>query len=237
MKPPTHVTAGRDDPTGGNRGFDVVDLVVRDVQAIGRAGHPYQYLEGLAVPYGTWANVGMFMEAHAAGSLKQSTSAGKGRTLPLLLFHDNRSFPVGVSERWTHTDGGLEGVWKLNDSPEAQQAAGAAERGELTGLSIGFQPIRSEWDLLDWDDWDPDLGPDHMDHVTRLESRLVEVSITPTPAFTGAQVNAVRSTITPASSRDVVAAFRSGHLGEAPDPAAELRAWQATVAGLKSPQH
>ena len=178
------------------------------------------------------------MEAHAAGSLKQSTSAGKGRTLPLLLFHDNRSFPVGASEQWTHTPDGLDGVWKLNDSPEAQQAAGAAERGELTGLSIGFQPIRSDWDMVAWDDWDPDLGPDHMDHVTRLESRLVEVSITPTPAFTDAQVNSVRSTTgAPAGSRDTVVGFRARHLGKAPDPAAEFRAWQAEVAGLMCRQH
>ena len=38
MKPSTHVTTGRDDPTGGNRGFEVLDLVVRDVAAVGRPG-------------------------------------------------------------------------------------------------------------------------------------------------------------------------------------------------------
>jgi hypothetical protein len=109
------------------------------------------------------------------------------------LFHDRQSFPVGSAETWTHAYDGLDGVWKLNDSEPAQRAAASAERGELTGLSIGFQPVRSQWDFVDWDAWDPDLGPDHMDKVTRQESRLVEVSVTATPAFVDAAVTNVRS--------------------------------------------
>ena len=98
--------------------------------------------------------------------MKQTTAAGSGqRALPLLLFHDNRSFPIGVAEKWTHTPDGLDGMWKLNDDPEAQRAARAAERGELTGLSIGFQPMRSRWEFVGWDDYNPDDGPDHMDRV------------------------------------------------------------------------
>jgi phage head maturation protease len=58
-------------------------------------------------------------------------------------------------------------------------------------LSIGFSPIQSSWEYVD--DWNPDLGPTHMDRVTRTESRLIEVSLTPTPAFEGAQVTLVRS--------------------------------------------
>ena len=82
------------------------------------------------------------------------------------------------------------GVWRLNDTADAQRAAQLAEAGDLIGLSIGFQPIRSDWELVD--DWDPDLGLDHKDRVTRLESRLLEVSMTPTPAFQEAKVTLVR---------------------------------------------
>jgi HK97 family phage prohead protease len=154
-------------------------------------GKPYKYLEGRAVPYDTWANVGWFLEAHEKGSLDQTTKAGTGSRLPLLLFHNNRSWPVGSSDSWESRDDGLHGVWRLNELPEAQQAALLAESGDLGYLSIGFQPIRQQWEWAD--DWNPDLGPDHMDRVLRQESRLLEVSLTPTPAFSDAEVTMVRT--------------------------------------------
>ena len=164
-------------------------LEIRDVQAVG-AGRAARYLEGRAVPFDTWASLGWFLEQHAADSFKRSTQGNRGAGLPLLLFHDNRSFPIGHAEKWTHTDG-LNGVWKLNEAPEAQRAADAAEAGDLNGMSIGFAPIRSDWSYVD--DWNPDLGDDHRDRVTRLESRLLEVSLTPTPAFSDASVSCVRT--------------------------------------------
>jgi hypothetical protein len=163
-------------------------IQLRDTQLIGK---PFKYLEGRAVPYDTWANVGWFLEQHQKGSLDQTTKAGTGARLPLLLFHDNRSFPVGSSESWDSQDDGLHGVWRLNDLAQAQQAAMLAESGDLGWLSIGFQPIRSQWEYVD--DWNPDLGPEHMDQVTRVESRLLEVSLTPTPAFAEAEVLMVRT--------------------------------------------
>jgi HK97 family phage prohead protease len=219
------VATDQSDPTGGTRGFDT-ELFLRDVQAVGR---PFKYLEGRAVPYNTWASLGLFMEQHAPNSLKHSTSVGAGRALPLLLFHDAQSFPIGVSDSWSHSDDGLDGVWRLNDGPEAQRTAAAAERGELTGLSIGFQPIRSAWEFVDWDSWDPELGPDHMDRVTRQESRLVEVSVTPTPAFATAQVAEVRT-----ASRESQLQLRTRHLGTRPHP--EVDRWREIVNGLRSPQ-
>jgi HK97 family phage prohead protease len=164
-------------------------LELRDAQAVGR---PYRYLEGRAVPYDTWADIGWFVESHAAGSFKKSTREA-AKAAPLLLFHDHSRFPVGHAERWAHEDDGLHGVWRLNDRAEAQQAAVLAESGDLVGLSIGFQPIRSDWALVD--DWNPDLGQDHKDRVLRTESRLLEVSLTPTPAFAEAMVTEVRAAL------------------------------------------
>jgi|SRR5215471_13705654 len=162
-------------------------LELRDVEISGR---PYQYIEGRAVPFEEWATIGWFLEQHAAGAFRATTKGGNGKRAPLLLFHDNRSYPIGLPEKWAHDDGGLDGVWRLNDSAEAQRAAKHAEAGELS-LSIGFTPLRSEWQRVD--DWAPELGPEHMDRVTRLENRLVEVSLTPTPAFAGATISNVRS--------------------------------------------
>jgi len=173
---------------------DVCRLALRDAGADrARPGGRFRYLEGRAVPFEVWGNVGWYMELHEAASFKHSTKAGAGRAAPLLLFHENRSFPIGHAETWRHDDGGLDGVWRLNDRAEAQEAAELAEAGDLTGMSIGFQPMRSLWDLVEYDDWDPDAGPDHMDKVRRQESRLLEVSITPTPAFVEAQVAEVRA--------------------------------------------
>lgn len=162
-------------------------MQLRDTQLIGK---PYKFLEGRAVPYNVWADIGWFMEQHDKGSLDRTTKESASK-LPLLLFHNNRSWPIGVSDSWTHEDDGLMGVWRLNQTNDAQQAAQLAESGDLGYLSIGFSPIRSAWEYVD--DFNPDLGPDHMDRVTRLESRLLEVSLTPTPAFSSAEITMVRT--------------------------------------------
>ena len=163
-------------------------LQLRDTQLIGR---PYKFLEGRAVPYNEWADIGPFLEQHAPGSLDHTTRAGSGQNLPLMLFHNNQRWPIGHVDSWRSDEGGLNGVWRLNELPEAQQAASLANAGDLTGMSIGFQPVRSDWEYLSDEDWNPDVG--RKDRVTRMESRLLEVSLTPTPAFSGAEVALVRT--------------------------------------------
>jgi len=161
-----------------------------ELQAVGR---PYRYLEGRAVPYDTWADVSWFREQHRYGSFKRSTLNGRTAVkLPLLLFHDNQSWPIGHAESWSHPDDGLHGVWQLDDSADAQRAARMAEDGHLTGLSVGFTDAAAPvWEFPD--DFDPMGGPDQRARVTRVESRLVEVSLTPTPAFVDAGVTLVRT--------------------------------------------
>ena len=86
-------------------------------------------------------------------------------------------------------------------------------------------------------DWNPDRGPDHMDHVTIHRARLVEVSLTPTPAFAQAQVLEVSGEALQASSaRPVLEGYqlrvrqRSVRLA-----AADARALAAPVA-VREPQ-
>ena len=159
---------------------------LRDVQADGR------FLLGRAVPYNTWTSIGWFAEQFAPGAFARSIKeAANG--LPLLVWHDNRTWPIGVADSWDDNADGLDGVWKLDNSEEALRAADLAEKKMLTGLSVGFVPIRSTWEMVDYENWDPDLGIEHMDKVTRDEARLIETSVTPTPAYAGAQVQMVRS--------------------------------------------
>jgi len=167
-------------------------LALRDAQAVGR---PYRYIEGRAVPYDAWATVTnswgeRFRELHRYGSFKRTTNGRSGSKLPFLLFHDNRKWPIGHAESWSHPDDGLHGVWKLNDTPDAQQAAKLADNGDLIGLSIGFvdasPPVIENGDPYAEDE-------DGLPAVTRVESRLLEVSMTPTPAFVDAEVTMIRS--------------------------------------------
>lgn len=165
-------------------------LELREVTPGRATAHgPYSTLEGRAVPFGEHADLRWFLEAHDSASMKKTT-AGAAKQAPLLLFHNNAALPIGHAEEWKNNTDGLDGRWRLNATREAQEAAALADAGDLRGMSIGFIPIRSRWEFVD--EWDPDAGPDHMDRVTRLESRLVEVSVTPTPAYVGAQITAIR---------------------------------------------
>lgn len=155
----------------------------------------YRYLEGRAVPYSTQADIGWFLEEFAPGSLAKSISEA-ARSLPLHLFHDSQSLPIGVATEWHDGDDALDGVWKLDDSELAQRAARMAQPDDdgnalLGYMSIRFSPIRSEWTYVD--DFNPDLGPNHKDSVIRTEARLLEVSLVSTPAYRESAVQLVRT--------------------------------------------
>ena len=183
---------------------------------------PYTELRGRAVPYGAWTNRGWFMESVAFGCFDKSLAEAGGTGLPLHLFHDSDTFPVGVSTEWESRKDALYGTWRLDKSPEAQRAAQLAADGMLTYLSVGHAPIRSEWSFVDADDWNPDLGPDHMDKLTRVESRLVEVSMLTAPAFPQAQILSLN-----ASTRDPELRARRDVVRPS------LRAWQGWAASVR----
>jgi HK97 family phage prohead protease len=190
-----------------------LELQVRDLDT-GRRGSLLTHLEGRAVPYNTWANVGGYMERFRPGAFAKSINENR-KALPLMLFHGRDDlWPIGLATKWSSENDGLYGVWRLNDSPNAQRAAEMARTGELGFLSIGFTDIRSAPELVD--DYNPQLGEEHMDRITRIEARLVETSIVPTPAYADAQVTCVRSYRRPASG----------------DPHPRLTAWKREAAGL-----
>jgi hypothetical protein len=141
-----------------------------------------------SVPYGEWANIGLYLEAIAPGCFAASIAAQPA--VPLLLWHDNKSFPVGVAEAFDDNSRGLDIRFRIPCTAAAQEAA-RVSRDLGMGASVGFVPERSSWTYVD--DWDPMRGVDHIDRVTRTQARLAEVSLTPTPAYPSARVLSVQA--------------------------------------------
>lgn len=164
-------------------------------------------MEGRAAPYGAWTTRWGFRESFARGLFDKSIKEAS-RSLPLLLWHDDATWPIGHATAWDSREDGLWGTWALDDSADAQRAARAARDGHMPYLSVGYQPIVSEWEMTPGEDWDLNDSTT-FDKVTRLEARLVETSCVGTPAFAEAEVTLVRSAGRPA--RDKLAAPKLAH--------------------------
>src|SRR5262245_27298281 len=117
------------------------------VEGTGRDG-PYTELRGRAVPYAVWTNRGWFMESVRHGTFDKSLDEAAGSGLPLHLFHDSDTFPIGVSTDWDRRKDALYGVWRLDGGEVAQRAAQLAKDGLLGYMSVGHSPIRSEWEFI-----------------------------------------------------------------------------------------
>lgn len=98
--------------------------------------------------------------------------------LPVILWHDADSLPVGRVVEWTMTEQGPVAGFVFADTESAREAELLVATGFLNGVSIGF---------IGWD-------YDTIDGVpTYLDVEVVELSLTPTPSSRGALVNLQRS--------------------------------------------
>jgi HK97 family phage prohead protease len=147
-------------------------------------------ITGLAAPYNVETPIGgVYLEVLAPGVFKRSIKnmAASGKAMPLHMFHDTKTWPVGKAVGWEDTERGLVGTWEI--IPEgvdevADKAYRMAQDDFINGLSVGFQPIRS----------DIDPGTDtRPPRVTRLEARMFETSMVSAPAYAGAQITLVRT--------------------------------------------
>lgn len=172
--------------------------------ALEALGEWFHELEGRVVPYNQPTNVGGFYEQFAPGAFVESIAVSRG-ALPLLLWHDNKMIPIGVGVEWSEERDGLYGRFKLASEPVAQVSAQAARDSFLTGMSVGFVPQLTTWQYAP--DWDPDRGV--LDTATRTKARLLEVSLTPTPAYVGALVTNVRAEAVAPAARSRVREARA----------------------------
>jgi HK97 family phage prohead protease len=157
---------------------------------------------GRAAPYNTWAiRGGPYLLSFAPGCFDKSIKEA-ARALPLMLFHDYESFPIGRASGWESRDDGLWGEWALTDEPAAQRAARLARDGVLTGLSVAWQPLLQAKQAAANEHWDPDDSSTLQRRVLK-EGRLLECSLTPVPNFVDAGITHVaQSTRPPRPSLD-----------------------------------
>lgn len=139
-------------------------------------------IEGLALPYGQVASKFGLKFEFANGALQW----GSVNRVKMLRDHV-MSNAIGVAQRLTHVNAGLDVRFKIARGVEGDNALQLAEDGVLDGLSVGV---------------DFDIATDTIPHPTKEGVLLVrradlkEVSLTPMPAFDDARVTKV------AASRD-----------------------------------
>lgn len=172
-----------------HRLYDADSGIVRLQPSKSAGSKLYTHMEGLAVPYNVWSDVGGYVERMAPSVFRKSIKEA-ARALPLQLWHDDHSFPIGAIREWRdNPESGLGAVWRIDSSERAQEAARMAAEEIMTGLSVGFQPVAGGSDIE---------MPDHEDRngrirITRNTARLLEISLVNVPAYEGAGVTLVRN--------------------------------------------
>lgn len=140
-------------------------------------------LHGVCVPFGQVATITepngyTYRERFAPGSTTR-TIAERGHKVRLLVGHDQRRFPVGRASRLWEEPDGLHGVFDVAETRDGDDLLVLARDGLVDSFSVGFSPVR---EVRDEDGV-----------VVRTEVALREVSVTCTPAYSGAVIAGVRS--------------------------------------------
>lgn len=184
----------------------------------------YSMLHGKAAPYNEVAHRHGFKEVWADGLFDESI-AGLSAKLPLMIWHDDMTWPLGSHLEWDPRAGdGLYGTWSLDRGPEAQRAAQMAADGHLGYLSVGYGPTLSRVDF-DLDEGDYDLADaDTWPTITRLKARLMETSVVPVPLYHSAQILLVAC----AGARPKRHRAGTGHAGTTPK-LDRWRDWRSSI--------
>jgi HK97 family phage prohead protease len=127
---------------------------------------------GMAVPYGTETLIGGVRESFAPGSFDLENVIGK----PLAYRHGE---PVGIITGAENREDGLFIDFDIVDTTLGRDAAVLARTNTIKGLSIGFNPIKS-------------IMSQARDAIQHTAANLLEVSLTPYPAYSTAGVSSIR---------------------------------------------
>jgi len=130
------------------------------------AGH------GMAVPYGTETMIGGVRESFAPASFDLENVIGK----PLAYRHGE---PVGKITGAENRADGLYIDFEIVDTTLGRDAAVLARTNTIKGLSVGFNPVKS-------------IMSKARDAIQHTAVNLLEVSLTPYPAYATAGVSSIR---------------------------------------------
>jgi HK97 family phage prohead protease/HK97 family phage major capsid protein len=136
---------------------------------------------GLAVPYG--------QEIDLTGNTKERFEAGAIRTIEDVKLFYGHEEPIGKVVEGRDTEEGFEIVAKISDTPRGNEIYTLLQDDVLNRFSVGFYPVK-----------DRKEGQT----IVREEVTLLEVSIVPFPAFSGAKITEVRSEIEPEEVEEIV---------------------------------
>jgi HK97 family phage prohead protease len=125
---------------------------------------------GLAVPYG--------QEIDLTGNTKERFEAGAIRTIEDVKLFYGHEEPIGKVVEGRDTEEGFEIVAKISDTPRGNEIYTLLKDDVLNRFSVGFYPVK-----------DRKEGQT----IVREEVTLLEVSVVPFPAFSGAKITEVRS--------------------------------------------
>ena len=127
---------------------------------------------GMAVPYDTETMIGGVRESFAPESFDLDNVIGK----PLAYRHGE---PVGRITGAENREDGLYIDFDIVDTAQGRDAAVLARTGTIKGLSVGFNPIKSAMNRA-------------KDAIQHTAVNLLEVSLTPYPAYATAGVSSIR---------------------------------------------
>jgi len=141
------------------------------------------YLTGIVAPFQSTYDNQSYIETFTSSTFDKSTSE-RGQNIPLLEQHDTSRHPIGMSVRWEKSAEGLIGEFKLAPTPRGEEARTLAATGMVTGLSVGFIPIRNKTSTVNG-----------RQQIARLEAKLDHVGLITTgrQAYSDAKVLSVRA--------------------------------------------
>jgi len=158
---------------------------------------------GRAVPYGEPTQIGGVSESFARDSFDPEDVIGS----PLAYRHDE---PVGVITAAENREDGLYIDFQIGNTTLGRDAATLARMGASKGLSVGFNPVESAWAKT-------------RDKVEHLKARLLEVSLTPYPAYATAGVSDIREGEPMSETMDNTPEVQASADTEAREALAEMR--------------
>jgi uncharacterized protein len=152
-----------------------VNELMMELRAVDEGGRT---VVGVVAPYDEVTYIGPERDGEKIRRGAFKRSLGQRKRVPLLRNHDTDR-TLGWSKAFVENEAGLEGTFVVNDGGPGDDLLDELRQGYLTGMSIGFRPIKSVRG---------DAGVREI-----VEAALIEVSMVGIPAYQGATMLSVRS--------------------------------------------